>query len=90
MSTNMDTTEGLDRILEQFAIATHEAKHGEDETQNFSGAKQAILDWVNETVVRGEEPYYGTDYEAAVTRGGNELKVEQRDILRAHGWKEGK
>lgn len=98
MSTNIDTTEGLDRILRvvRDAGALDDNMGAEDWTQSDKSiveAKQAILDWVNEEVVKRDD-WHG-DLKNGYRRSTvdtirNDHRAEQRKILTRHGWKESK
>ena len=74
----MTKTKTLDKILVQFAIATHEARHGEDETPNFNEAKATILEAVNEIIGADVEPNMTDGLLHQVQMRQNALKKIQR------------
>jgi hypothetical protein len=95
MSTNIDTTEGLDEAYYQYLGG----KPDDDEMESWEEFKQAIFDWVNEVVVSQERPYEKLEkcpvcsnyqYSCACDSAEDMLMEKQRTILREHGWKESK
>lgn len=94
MSTQADDTQGLDEILRDFAKRVEAIRRGK--TYGWENEKQAILGWVDKVVIGrdiGPEPYlkgvsmYSTELGNAIIEYKNDLRTEQRNILREHGYK---
>lgn len=87
-------TQGLDEIL--FELTWEQHKLGMDGhiplSKNEHKAKQAILQWVNDEVIGKNElrQKLPTGGERLQITHRNRLRDNQRNVLKSHGWKEGK
>ena len=85
----MTKTLTLDKVLTQFKSRILEGTAASN-IHGYDDAKQAILQWVADDLIGYDEQETGYgkrdgEYEMHVHR--NNLRDEQRQILKAHGWK---
>ena len=74
--------ERLDDVLKTFAVKTHDAKPDQDETPNFTEAKQAITSLIKELVAEAKPPHvHGTTVSSGqFNRGVSEF---EQNLLKA-------
>lgn len=90
MTNNTEDVELIKEVLTQFAVATHEAKPGQDETPNFERALHQIQKIIERDVVGENEAVSRADgepddeaYLARFSRavGRNGLRNKQRQAI---------